>query len=207
MNWINNLKFKIDSFNYLLRTTAGHGLVLLAMILVQLFSTTTFFSKLMHEGKSWLFRESAQLDYVSYCVGFLFALSLEFGIYFAAINGRKSTSAWFAFISAILAVVSFQGLILYKKIGDDLQFITPQTSIYNAEWWFILVGIMIIAVYPAVFIADVSHKLYDLYEKEGFALPEQPQKTKMKRSYKNEIVDAEIVSDDISERIRRMKVS
>lgn len=206
MNWINTLKFKIDSFNYLLRSTAGHGLVLLAMIVVQLFSTTTFFSKLMHEGKAWLFGEGAskQLDSLGYLIGFLFALSLEFGIYFAAINGRKQTSSLFAVVSAILAVVSFQGLILYKKVGKEFIRISYDNSILSIEWWFVLVGILIIAVYPAVFIADVSHKLYDLYEKEGFKL-EQP-KAKM-RANKNEFADVEVLNDDISERIRKMKVS
>jgi hypothetical protein len=157
----------------------------------------------MHEGKAWLFHSSnPQLDGLGYLVGFLFALSLEFGIYFAAINGRRETSNWFAFISAILAVISFQGLILNSLQNGKYQPITFETSIMSVEWWFIFIGILIIAVYPAVFIADVSHKLFDIYQKEGWKF-EQPyvKKPAYKRDRSVEVEEV----DDLTERFNRLK--
>ena len=174
-----NIKYKIDKFNYLLRSTAGHGLVLFAMIIVQLFSTTTFFSLLMHEGKQWI--ADKMPDEFSYVIGFLFALSLEFGIYFSAINGRKGTSNFFAFVSAVLALIAFQGL-LYNKSGI-IHFWLTEGSVQYFDWQLLgkAIGALIIATYPAIFIAKVSHKLYDLYEKEGYKIPEEPQTYKKNR--------------------------
>ena len=77
----------------------------------------------MHQGKKWIFQDGLPGE-VSYITGFLFALSLEFGIYFAAINGQKETSNWFAFISSVLALISFKGLIIqdgkhYLELGNS----------------------------------------------------------------------------------------
>lgn len=183
---MNNLKYSIDSFNYTLRSTAGYSLVLFAMIVVQLFATTTFFLLLMHEGKAWMFKDGVP-DAVSYFFGFMFAFCLEFGIYFAAINGWKDTSNLFAFVSFVLALISFRSLV-----------INPETSqiVVNIDMWVNLVGIIIIAGFPNIFIPTVAHKLHDMYDKEGWKAPVQPTKSSKRKNRKKETPSATVVDDD-----------
>lgn len=189
---MNNLKIKIDQANFLLRSTAGHALVLLAMIAVQLFATTTFFSLLMHKGKAWIFQAGIPNE-ISYLTGFLFALSLEFGIYFAAINGHKQMSNWFAFISAVLAIISFKSLAFQDGV-----------FVNTIETWLNVIGILVISIYPAVFIANVSHRLYDIYEQEGWKIPEPVPEPKHKAKAQGNTVEV-LETDEISEAIKNLK--
>lgn len=203
------IKYNIDSFNFFMRSSAGHFLVLVCMIIVQLFSTTTFFMMVVLKAKEWIFSTmEVQTSYSwSLVIGGFFAFCLEFGIFFTALNGAKRESNWFAFASVIITFISFHG-IFFDERGHFLEF-TPSLILVG-------IGITAFAVFPAVFITVISHWLYDIYNQEGFVL-NKPKKNRYSsppppppKSNGKMVEDAEIIEDieeNIKEKLKNLSVN
>lgn len=147
-----DLKRLIDVFIYVLRSNTGYVLVIFAMIAVQLYGTSNYFMLVMKDLKS------SQIHSEIPNIGFLFACCLEAGIFATAIWGLHKLSISFAICSGFLSLASFKDFfLLYSDVTK-----------WNLSIIINLSGILVIAIFPAAFIATLSYQLYKNYEKEGF---------------------------------------
>jgi uncharacterized membrane protein (UPF0136 family) len=127
-----------------LRSKSGHALLVGIMSALLCVLTAVLFAETMKGIRGW--------EFVGIITGIMFALGLEFGIFFLAINGYKTASFICAGASIIIARATFAE---FQNSNDWF------SAKYAALW--------IMSLFPPLLVAFVSHKMSEKFELEALA--------------------------------------
>jgi hypothetical protein len=141
----------IDQAIEFMRSKSGHAVVIVVMALLLCTLTAMLFADVMQAIRGW------QLFGV--IVGVLFALGLEFGIFFLAINGYNTASLICAAFSVAIARATFAQLFAADAV--DVFVYSSWTPLYIASW--------VMSLFPPALVAFVSHKLAEKFAHEELA--------------------------------------
>lgn len=138
----------IDNLIEFMRSKSGHALVIVVMGVLLTVLTSMLFADVMREIRGW--------QVFGILIGVLFALGLESGIFFLAINGYNSASLICAAFSVVIARATFAQMFDSSEVSLFLW--ESWTPIYMATW--------VMSLFPPLVVAFVSHKLNGKFELE-----------------------------------------
>lgn len=141
----------IDKAIEFMRSKSGHAVVIVVMAVLLCTLTAMLFADVMKEIRGW--------ELFGIIVGILFAIGLEFGIFFLAINGYNSASLLCAGFSIAIARATFAQMFDTGEIS--LIAIESWTPLYVASW--------VMSLFPPILVAFVSHKLHEKFKDEALA--------------------------------------
>jgi hypothetical protein len=138
----------IDNLIEFMRSKSGHALVIVVMGVLLTVLTSMLFADVMREIRGW--------QVFGILIGVLFALGLESGIFFLAINGYNTASLICAAFSVVIARATFAQMFDSSEVSLFLW--ESWTPIYMATW--------VMSLFPPLVVAFVSHKLNGKFELE-----------------------------------------
>ncbi|WP_338761905.1 hypothetical protein WAF17_16510 [Bernardetia sp. ABR2-2B] len=180
MENIANSKYKIDNFNFYLRTTAGRTMYAIGMVVANAVGYLFFFKMVFTERIASFDQEMA--TWLPYIIGGVFAIVMASGNYMAIINNDKELAKNMYRLSIILSISTYALMLLnnppsFWTVNDILT--NGKVTGWTIDWHFgksqltflfMTLGVLVLAVMPDYLCKKVSEKIALDYEKDPYMI-------------------------------------